>query len=694
MSDETTRAGQPDPDGPVFFPSYVSGVTWQTASGNQSGAYFGNTAVISIERFNSTYLHRVEVMVQGTSVYDQDGLTNAAYVTLNRSFMAHCPNSATSTVTVRVITRYLHDSGVWKDCGTTYYSMQVKMPDDVKPTISGVTLSDPSGYHDEYGVYVSQRSDLKATIAASGAYGSTITGYKVSIGSDYGGGNFISVNGPTIYALPAGTVTVTSTVMDSRGRYAQHTQTIQVEKYDNPRVETLKAVRVDSSGDEDDEGTYIQVTARLFVCTLGDASNNTSTVKLATSTDGGAYTDKQTVTYDTSGEKTFTSQRLSGYSAEKQHRVRLTLTDDFGFESVAYATVDTATPVLDFRSDGKGLGVFSVSTEDGLEVGGNTTLKLGHRVLNQCTNLVNTSSLENNPGHGSNGYVKVLRLTSDANGSYQNKPISLTVSSRGKLQSKLVFYMNNVSDNRLIPTQGNAICIGSDIGAIIVRDSETEISIWVKKSESYDVISVDDFTFDSTYMPYLSYEFPMTFSEDQPYGDEGMTPFYLMDTKELVSFMRGAVDSSSGIASSIRSVISKNYLLDAIYPVGSIYLSVSNTSPSSLFGGAWTRLSGGFLYAGSSSQTMGTVGGSTSKTISLSNMPAHAHQLYMYKNSREGSAYSSHGIVYNNAFGGRIMVEKPSLQSYTESVTQTRGSGTAIDVTPTYIRVAVWRRTS
>jgi hypothetical protein len=36
-------------------------------------------------------------------------------------------------------------------------------------------------------------------------------------------------------------------------------------------------------------------------------------------------------------------------------------------------------------------------------------------------------------------------------------------------------------------------------------------------------------------------------------------------------------------------------LINAIYPVGSIYMSVSSTSPSTLFGGTWVRLQGRFL---------------------------------------------------------------------------------------------------
>lgn len=48
---------------------------------------------------------------------------------------------------------------------------------------------------------------------------------------------------------------------------------------------------------------------------------------------------------------------------------------------------------------------------------------------------------------------------------------------------------------------------------------------------------------------------------------------------------------------------------DGVFPIGYIYLSYDDeTSPSWLFGGSWTRLSGYFLYAGGSSATMGDIG--------------------------------------------------------------------------------------
>lgn len=59
-----------------------------------------------------------------------------------------------------------------------------------------------------------------------------------------------------------------------------------------------------------------------------------------------------------------------------------------------------------------------------------------------------------------------------------------------------------------------------------------------------------------------------------------------------------------------------------IYPVGAIFASTSSTSPSSMFGGTWSQITGdACLMAGT---TIGNIG---SKTISEAQMPKHSHVI-------------------------------------------------------------------
>ena len=73
--------------------------------------------------------------------------------------------------------------------------------------------------------------------------------------------------------------------------------------------------------------------------------------------------------------------------------------------------------------------------------------------------------------------------------------------------------------------------------------------------------------------------------------------------------------------------------LNAIYPVGAIYISVNSTDPSTLFGGNWTRIQDKFLLSAGSSYTAGNTGGAASVTsggtaLTTNQIPAHTHGSY------------------------------------------------------------------
>ena len=52
-----------------------------------------------------------------------------------------------------------------------------------------------------------------------------------------------------------------------------------------------------------------------------------------------------------------------------------------------------------------------------------------------------------------------------------------------------------------------------------------------------------------------------------------------------------------------------NFLNTRIYPVGSIYISVNNTNPGTLFGGFWTQITDRFLLAAGNTYDVGSTGG-------------------------------------------------------------------------------------
>lgn len=91
-------------------------------------------------------------------------------------------------------------------------------------------------------------------------------------------------------------------------------------------------------------------------------------------------------------------------------------------------------------------------------------------------------------------------------------------------------------------------------------------------------------------------------------------------------------DKTLEIADSWELEVHGKKLIDYIYPIGSIYLSVNSTSPSTLFGGSWTQLKDRFLLGAGSTYSSGATGGAATHKLSVAEMPSHAHDTPFFNN--------------------------------------------------------------
>lgn len=67
-------------------------------------------------------------------------------------------------------------------------------------------------------------------------------------------------------------------------------------------------------------------------------------------------------------------------------------------------------------------------------------------------------------------------------------------------------------------------------------------------------------------------------------------------------------------------------VLQAVYPVGSIYSSYGTISPAVLFGfGQWTKIEGRFLLGANSTYGLGSTGGEATVALTVAQLPAHTH---------------------------------------------------------------------
>lgn len=118
--------------------------------------------------------------------------------------------------------------------------------------------------------------------------------------------------------------------------------------------------------------------------------------------------------------------------------------------------------------------------------------------------------------------------------------------------------------------------------------------------------------------------------------------------------------------------------LDA-YPVNSIYISYSHTSPAELFGGTWERIEDRFLWGCKSTESIGDTGGESSHTLVVDEMPSHSHPFI------STNEYSSTSGGWNAPAWG------PGSKN-TAAITGFTGGGAAHNNMPPYIKVSIWRR--
>lgn len=145
-------------------------------------------------------------------------------------------------------------------------------------------------------------------------------------------------------------------------------------------------------------------------------------------------------------------------------------------------------------------------------------------------------------------------------------------------------------------------------------------------------------------------------------------------------------------------------LLDIVYPVGSIYQSMSTKSPVDFIGGTWTKITT-FLYgANAANQT----GGEATHKLSLNEMPAHNHngstggagghnhsidgRIIAWYGPGGGNVLQGSGNYFGSVgtFGGQSTSE---VGNHTHTIAS-NGGGAAHNNLPPYTTCFIWYRTA
>lgn len=134
--------------------------------------------------------------------------------------------------------------------------------------------------------------------------------------------------------------------------------------------------------------------------------------------------------------------------------------------------------------------------------------------------------------------------------------------------------------------------------------------------------------------------------------------------------------------------ISGKTIVDIIYPVGSIYISVNSTDPSTIFGGTWEQIKDQFLLSAGDTYTGGATGGEATHTLTTNEMPSHSHNVTWTSNCPPWVQAGGYGQVTPTATGNANKVNLGGLSI------DGAGGGQAHNNMPPYLVVYVWKRTA
>lgn len=141
---------------------------------------------------------------------------------------------------------------------------------------------------------------------------------------------------------------------------------------------------------------------------------------------------------------------------------------------------------------------------------------------------------------------------------------------------------------------------------------------------------------------------------------------------------------------------------DLIYPVGSIYMSMNSTDPSTLFGGTWRRIAKGRCLVGegvveaNSDNWCGTTnagdwtayagftGGEVSHKLTVNEMPSHKHTIHGRTDRYQGS-----GTVFREPYG-----DTETGGTENNVTTYSSGGNQKHNNLPPYLVVYMWERTA
>jgi hypothetical protein len=293
---------------------------------------------------------------------------------LPASLISYMGTAASALVTINVAT--LINPGAsqtivgWK---TASFTATIPNAAPYVPTINSIDVKDAASLGAFAGAWVQGLSIPKVTTTAAGGSGVSISTYAVSIDAGSQKQNLTGQVVTGVALVNSGTLAVTVTVTDQRGRSVSKTASaITVYPYALPAITRLSAFRAsDSSGTPSDTGTYLSVNITTSVSSV-NGKNSIDSLTLAYREEGGSWSSGITIPV-TSGATSYTgtytvSASTLVLSPDKRYEVQLTAKDKKPSTVTGTGAIPTAYFAMDLSPDGKQIAFGGAASKQGLEI--------------------------------------------------------------------------------------------------------------------------------------------------------------------------------------------------------------------------------------------------------------------------------------------------------------------------------------
>lgn len=347
---------------------------------NYSSREFGQSVVITTNRYSSSFTHTLTYAFGGTSGTIATNVGASHTWTIPNALMDYIPNSTSGSC---VITCKTYNGST--EIGAKYVSLTLNVPESVIPTISNVTQQEVGDVPSSWNTAVQNKSKLKFTITASGAYSSTISSYEIK-GDGY---TYTTNPATTNYIRSSGSMAFDFKVVDSRGRVATTSLTRVPVSYSNPAISTAQVQRCNASGVIDNNGEYMYISYGGSISSCNGYNKSYAVYKVGYRVHNtGSYTYVQLGTnansYSASG-MLFSDGIKAASSSGTKVQFSLNNTYDIQFyvqdyftNSTNVQTLDAGFDLMNFNPSGKAMAIGKVSeagaNEELLEIGMNTNI--------------------------------------------------------------------------------------------------------------------------------------------------------------------------------------------------------------------------------------------------------------------------------------------------------------------------------